>query len=156
MAAPSDKTHTKLATNRKAFRDYQILEKHEAGIELRGTEVKAIRHAQISLSGAYARIDEGEILVHNLTIPPYEHGNRYNHEPTRPRRLLFHRREIVRLQAQVERKGCTLVPLGVYLERGWVKVELGVCRGKSQIDKRETLRRKAADLAAARAVARRR
>lgn len=141
-----------LAANRKALRDYSVIEHTEAGIELRGTEVKAIRGGQASLTGGFARIEDGETWLHGLNIPPYEHGNRFNHEPARPRRLLLHKKEIRRLQAHTERKGLSLIPLSVYLKNGRVKVDLGLCRGKTLRDKRETLRRKTADRDAERAV----
>jgi SsrA-binding protein len=153
-AASPGKSSARLASNRKALRDYTVLERLETGIELHGTEVKSLRSGQAGLTGGFARVENGEVFLYNLNIPPYDHGNRFNHEPDRPRRLLLHRREIRRLEAQTERKGCALVPLSLYLNRGKVKVELGVCRGKSSHDKRETLRRKTADREAERAMAR--
>jgi SsrA-binding protein len=155
MPSPSEKHHKTLANNRKAFHDYFVMERHEAGIELRGTEVKSIRNGQISLAGSFARIEGGQVILHHLTIPPYEFGNRFNHDPDRPRRLLLRKAEIRRLQVQTDQKGHTLVPLSLYLKRGMVKVEVGVCRGKAQFDKRETLKRKTADREAAREMARR-
>ena len=153
MAAP-DKPSTKpLAANRKAFHDYFVIERYEAGIELRGTEVKCARDGHVSLPGGFARVEGDEVFLHNVTIPVYEFGNRFNHEPARRRRLLFHRKEIRKLQVQTEQKGHTLVPLSVYLKHGLVKVEIGLCKGKRQGDKRETLRRKTADREAERAVA---
>ena len=156
MASPAKNARTKLAANRKAFHDYFVLERYEAGIELRGTEVKSARDASLSLSGAFARVENDEVILFHLNIPPYEHGNRFNHEPDRPRRLLLHRREIAKLRAETEQKGHALVPLSVYLKRGRVKVELGVCKGKRQSDKRETLRRRTADREAALSMSRRR
>lgn len=144
----------KLAANRKAFRDYQVLERLEAGIELRGTEVKSIREGHISFTGSFARVEDSQAILFNLNIAAYEHGNRFNHDPDRPRRLLLHRKEIDKLQVQTEQKGYALIPLSVYLKSGLVKIELGLCRGKSRGDKRETLRRKTADREAARAIAR--
>jgi SsrA-binding protein len=145
-----------LATHRKALRDYFVLQRMEAGIALRGTEVKAVRSGEAGLVGSFARIENGDLWIHNLTIPPYLYGNRFNHDPTRPRRVLLHRREIVRLQAHTEQKGHALIPLSLYLRRGRIKVEIGVCKGKRQEDKRETLRRKTADREAERAIASRR
>jgi len=142
-----------LAANRKALREYHVLERHEAGIELLGTEVKSARLGQVTLTGAYAVEENGEIILHGVRIAPYEQGNRFNHEPTRPRRLLLHRREIRALAAQIEQKGHALIPLRMCLRRGRIKVELGLCRGKTLHDKRETLRRRAADRDAARAIA---
>jgi SsrA-binding protein len=140
--------------NREAFRDYEILEKFEAGIELRGTEVKSVRAGSVSLKGSFARVISGELFVINMNISPYEQGNIHNHEPTRQRRLLVHKREILKLQAAVEQKGHSIVPLSVYFKGSRVKLELGVGRGKTMHDKRETIKRKAADREAARAVAR--
>jgi len=143
-----------LTVNRKAAHDYFVLEKIEAGIELVGTEVKVIRNGEAGLSGAYAKVANGQLFLHQVSIPPYAFGNRFNHETLRTRRLLLHRREILRLQALQEQKGLTLVPLRLFLtHKGLVKVELAVCRGKAQEDKRETIRRREADRDAARAVA---
>ena len=151
----ASKSHSnRVAANRKALRDYQVVDRHEARIELRGTEVKSVRGGEINLKGAYARVENGELVLYQMNIALYAHGNRFNHDPERPRRLLMHRREIGRLQVQTEQKGLTLIPLSVYMKRGKVKVELGVCRGKRQEDKRETLKRKTADREAARAIAR--
>jgi SsrA-binding protein len=140
------------AVNRKARRDYHVLDRIEAGIELLGTEVKSIRGSHASLVGGFAKIEEGQVWLHGLNIPPYEHGNRFNHEADRPRRLLLHRREINKLQAQAEQQGHALVPLRLYLKRGRIKVELGICRGKRHEDKRETLKQRTADREAARAM----
>jgi len=153
MAAP-DQYSKPLAVNRKARHDYFVIESYEAGIELRGTEVKSVRDSLISLAGGFARVEEGEVILRNVNISPYEFGNRFNHDPLRPRRLLFHKKEIHRLQTQTELKRHTLIPLRVYLKRGLVKVEVGLCKGKQQQDKRETLRRKTADMEAARDIAR--
>jgi len=134
------------------LRDYHVLERIEAGIELRGTEVKSIRLGHVSMTGAYARIDEGEAWLLGLNISPYDHGNQFNHDPERPRRLLLHKAEIRKLQAQSEQKGLALVPLSMQFRRGKVKVEIGVCRGKQAHDKRETIKRRTADREAARAM----
>lgn len=135
-----------LTVNRKALRDYFVIEKLEAGIELVGTEVKVVRQGEADLSGAYAQVVNGQLMLHQVTIPPYAFGNRHNHDALRTRRLLMHRREILRLQSLQEQKGLALVPLRLYLTgRGVVKVELAVCRGKAQEDKRETIRRREAD-----------
>ena len=152
MAASPDTSFKRIASNRKALRDYFVLERFEAGIELRGTEVKSIRDGTLSLAGAFARVENGQVRLHNLHIPPYEFGNRFNHDPDRPRRLLFHRKEILKFEAQTEQKGHTLVPLSVYLKRGLVKLEIGICKGKTHGDQRETLRRKTADREAERAM----
>ena len=152
MPGPSENSIHRVATNRKATHDYFVETRIEAGIALQGTEVKAIRAGHISLVGAFARMDNGEAFVQNLTIQPYEFGNRFNHEPIRPRRLLLHRKELDRLTAATTQKGLTLVPLAVYFKRGKVKIELGVCRGKRQHDKRETLRRKTSERETQRAI----
>jgi SsrA-binding protein len=144
-----------LTDNRKAFRDYEVLEKHEAGIELVGTEVKVLRNHEGGLKGAYAKVENGELWLHQVTIPQYAFGNRFNHDSLRSRRLLMHRREILKLQAKQEQKGLALIPLRSYLTpKGRVKVEVGVCKGKSEIDKRETVKRREADIEAKRAMAR--
>lgn len=143
-----------LTVNRKAAHDYSILEKVEAGIELLGTEVKVVRNGEAGLSGAYAKVENGQLYLHQVSIPPYEFGNRFNHDTLRTRRLLMHRREIRKLQALLEQKGLALIPLRLYLTgRGLVKIELAVCRGKTFEDQRETIRRREADREASRAIA---
>ena len=143
-----------LTVNRRAAHDYFILERLEAGIELVGTEVKVVRNGEASLSGSYAQVKDGELYLNQVTIPPYSFGNRHNHDSLRTRRLLMHKREIRKLKAQLEQKGLALIPLRLYLSpRGRVKVELGLCRGKVQADKRETVKRREADLEARRALA---
>jgi len=143
-----------LTVNRRASHDYFVLEKVEAGIELLGTEVKVVRNGEAGLSGAYAQVKDGQLFLNQVTIPPYEFGNRFNHDSLRTRRLLMHTREIRKLQALSEQKGLSLIPLRMYLTaKGLVKVEIGVCRGKAQEDKRETIKRRDADLEARRAVA---
>ena len=134
-----------VATNKKAFHEYFILEKFEAGVSLLGTEVKSIREGRINLKDSYAHIREGEAFLFNCHISPYTHGNRQNHEPTRTRKLLLQRKEIQRLIGKTQEKGLTLVPIRVYLKRGRIKIELGVARGKKLYDKRETERRKETD-----------
>ncbi|MBN1674254.1 MAG: SsrA-binding protein SmpB [Kiritimatiellae bacterium] len=146
----------KVGTNRKALRDYHVLARLEAGIELKGTEVKSIRNARVNLTGSFARVEDGQVILYALHISPYQHGNRFNHDPDRPRRLLLHKQEIKRLYGQVAVQGQTLVPLNMYFRRGRIKVELGLCKGKHLVDKRHTLRRKAAEREAERAAARRR
>jgi SsrA-binding protein len=158
MAGPNDSKAAgpqALATNRKARRDYQILEKLEAGIELRGTEVKSIRAGRASLAESFARVENDEVILHGLHVEPYPHGNRFNHDPLRPRRLLLHKQEIRRLYGLVSIKGRALVPLRLYLRRGRVKVELGLAKGKHAADKRETIKRRTADREAQRAIAER-
>ncbi len=145
-----------VATNKKAYHDYFILEKLEAGIVLLGTEVKAIREGRLNLKDSYAMVQSGETFLLNCHISPYSHGNRQNHDPTRTRKLLLHQREIRKLIGKTQEKGLTLVPLRVYLKRGRIKIELGVARGKKLIDKRETERRKEADREAKAAMKQRR
>lgn len=141
-----------MATNRKARRDYLILDKLEAGIELRGTEVKSIRQGHVRIDEAYVDIDKGQAELLQMTVQPYDHGNVFNHTPTRPRRLLLHKKEITRLQSNIQEKGLTLIPLKVYLKNGKVKVEIALGKGKDAADKRETLKKKSADLEARRAM----
>jgi SsrA-binding protein len=130
-----------LATNRQASFDYFILDKIETGIVLVGTEVKSLRLGLCNLKDAYARVAEGEMWLYNCHIGPYPHGNRMNHEPLRPRKLLLHRNQIVRLERETTR-GTTLVPLKLYIKGRNIKVELGVARGKKHYDKRAALREK--------------
>ncbi len=148
---------TFLARNRKALHDYEVLERLEAGLALRGTEVKVVRAGHAGLSGAYASVDRNtnEAWLCGVNIPPYGFGNLFNHDSLRNRKLLLHRREILRLRSHEERKGNTIVPLALYLKRGRVKCELGVCRGRNAVDKRETLRRRESDRDARRAIAER-
>ncbi len=134
-----------VASNKKAYHDYFILEKLEAGIALLGTEVKSIREGRINLKDSYAAIKDGEPFLVSCHISPYSHGNRQNHDPLRTRKLLLHGQEIRKLIGKTQEKGLTLIPLRVYLKRGRVKIELGVARGKREYDKRETERRKEVD-----------
>jgi len=134
-----------VATNKKAFHNYFIMDKLEAGVSLLGTEVKSIREGRINLKDSYALVRNGEAFLLNCHISPYSHGNRENHDPTRTRKLLLHRLEIRKLIGKTQEKGLTLIPVRVYLKRGRVKIELGLARGKKLHDKRETERRKEAD-----------
>ncbi len=156
MAAAKDsKEAEKAATNRKAFHDFFIVDRIEAGIELLGTEVKSVRASNVTLTGGYAKIEaSGRMVLHDVHIAPYECGNQFNHAPTRPRTLLLHRREIERLKGLIAQKGYTLVPLKMYFHKRWAKVEIGICKGKQDADKRDTLRRKDADKETRRAVSR--
>jgi SsrA-binding protein len=129
--------------NRKARHEYEVLEKLEAGLVLTGTEVKSLRAGRANLQDAFALFDRGELWLQNLHISPYEHGNRYNHDPLRPRKLLLNRRELRKLIGQVEQKGLTLVPLDIYFRRGIAKTTLALVRGKKLHDKREDLKRRA-------------
>ena len=127
-----------LVTNRAAFHEYHIEAKYEAGVALTGTEVKSVRAGQVQLKESYVAVRGGEAWLFNAHISPYAYGNRENHDPTRTRKLLLHRREIERLEAAATTKGMTLVVTRVYLKRGRVKFEIGVARGKKLYDKRET------------------
>jgi SsrA-binding protein len=129
--------------NRKARHEYHIMDKWEAGVVLRGTEVKSLRQGRANLQDSFAVFDRGELWLQNLHISPYEQGNRYNHDPLRPRKLLLHRRELRKLVGQVEQKGLTLVPLDIYFSRGIAKVTVALVRGKKLHDKRDDLRRRA-------------
>lgn len=126
--------------NRRARHDYFILEKVEAGIELRGSEVKSLRAGHMTLKDSYAEVRGGEMYLVGAHISSYEKANIYDHEPERPRRLLLHKREIIKLGAKVAEKGLTLVPLRVYFKQGRAKVELGLCKGKHTVDKRDVIR----------------
>ena len=133
-----------IASNRKAFHDYFVLERFEAGIELFGTEVKSVRAGHVNLKDAYCSIENGELLVYQMHISPYEQGNIFNREPLRPKKLLMHKREILKLFGQVSQKGYTLIPLKLYFKGSHVKVELGLCRGKKLYDKRDDAAQKSA------------
>jgi SsrA-binding protein len=128
-----------IAVNRRARHDYAIDQTIEAGIVLTGTEIKSIRAGRVNLAEAYARIERGEAWLIGAHIAPYEQGNRYNHEPTRTRKLLLHRDEIAELVGRTQAKGQTLVPLRLYLHKGMAKLELGLARGKKTHDKRRTI-----------------
>ncbi len=130
------------ANNKKAYFDYFIEEKYEAGIELYGTEVKSIRQGKVSIKEAFVRIDNGEVFVYGMHVTPYEQGNIFNKDPLRPKKLLMHKHEIMKLVGQIKEKGYTLVPLQVYIKNGLVKVEIGLARGKKNYDKRETTAKK--------------
>jgi len=133
-----------IATNRKAWHDYFIEARYEAGISLTGTEVKALREGRANLQDSFARIEHDEVILCQCHISPYSHGGRENHDPLRTRKLLLRREEISRLAGKLQQRGWTLVPLQFYLKHGRIKVELGLARGKQLSDKRETLRRKMA------------
>ena len=131
-----------IARNKRASHDYHILETWEAGLALTGTEVKALRAGKANLTDAFGIVKDGEVYLLNLHISPYEQGNIFNHDPTRTRKLLLHRREIRRMIGAVERQGLTLVPLELYFRRGRAKVALALAKGKQAHDKREDLRKK--------------
>ena len=131
-----------IAGNRKAYHEYFIEESHEAGIELFGTEVKALRAGGVNLKDAWCNVDGGELFIYGMHISPYDHGNLFNRDPLRPRRLLMHKREIMRLFGLIKQQGLTLVPLQVYFKGSHVKVQMAVCKGKKLFDKREDAARK--------------
>lgn len=133
------------AQNKKAYHDYFVDEKFEAGIELFGTEVKSIRQGTVNLKDCYCDVKNGELWVVGMHISPYEHGNIFNRDPLRKRRLLMHKREIMRLSGQVAQKGMSLIPLSLYFKNSRVKVELGLCRGKKLYDKRDSIAKHDAD-----------
>ena len=134
-----------LTTNRRARFEYEILETREAGIELKGTEVKSIRLGKINLTEGYCRISEDmQAMLQNVHISPYNFGNRHNHDPLRPRRLLLHREEIRRWYGKIREQGLTLIPLKLYLKKGRIKLELGLAKGKKLHDKRDVLKRREA------------
>ena len=127
-----------ICANRKAFHEYFVLDRFEAGIELFGTEVKSIRAGGVNLKDSFCFIKEGELFVRGMHISPYEHGNIFNREPMRVRRLLMHKREILKLNSRVMQEGVTLIPLSLYFKDSRVKVELGLCKGKKLHDKRDS------------------
>ena len=131
------------AENRKARHDYAVLETVECGIVLSGTEVKSIRHSEISLAGSYAAVLKGELWLVGADVAAYRFGNRFNHQPKSMRKLLVHAKEVRELKMKTEAKGLTLIPLKVYLKHGRIKVAIGVCRGKALHEKRDTLKKKA-------------
>jgi len=132
------KATKEIAANRKAFHDYFVLEKYEAGIELFGTEVKSIRLGNVSLKDSFCTIKDGEIHARGLRISPYEQGNIFNKDPLRPKRLLMHKKEINKLNAAIMQDGAAVVPLSMYFKNGLVKLEIGLCKGKKLYDKRES------------------
>ncbi|NLW23248.1 MAG: SsrA-binding protein SmpB [Tissierellia bacterium] len=134
-----------VSTNRKARHEYFIEDTIEAGIVLTGTEVKSIRQGKVNIKESYASVENGEVFIHNMHISPYEQGNIYNVDPIRKRKLLLHKREIRKLDAQIAQKGYTLVPLSVYIKNGLVKGELAIAKGKKLYDKREAIAKRDAE-----------
>lgn len=142
-----------LATNRKALRDFQILENIEAGIMLTGTEVKSVKQGHASIQEGYVHVDDHlEVWLVGCTIQPYDHGNIFNHNQTRERKLLLHRKEIDRLFSKSREKGLTIVPLKIYLVRGKVKIKIGLAKGKNVVDKRDTIKKRESDRDTQRAI----
>lgn len=131
-----------ICNNKKAYHDYFIEEKHEAGMVLTGTEVKSLRMGKANLNDAFVQIKAGEAFLNNLHISPYEFGNRENHDPDRLRKLLLHKKEIVKLFSKIREQGYTIIPLRLYFKNGMVKAEIGLAKGKKLYDKREDLKKK--------------
>lgn len=150
MAEKKDNGLQTVARNKKAYHDYFVLESFEAGIELFGTEVKSVRQGKVNLKDAWCSIEKGEIYVNGMHISPYEFGNIFNRDHMRKRRLLMHKREINRLYGQLKQQGLTLIPLSAYFNRGRLKIQVGLCKGKKNYDKRESIARKDAEREAAR------
>jgi SsrA-binding protein len=153
MKKEADERFKIVVTNRKAYHDYFIEEKVEAGIVLKGTEVKSLREGRANLQDSYASVHKGEIFLHHCHISPYSHGNIMNHDPLRARKLLLHKNEINRLIGKTQLKGLTLVPLRIYFsKRGHAKVEIGLAKGKKQYDRRESIRAREAGREVERAI----
>jgi SsrA-binding protein len=141
MGKEKDSFEKAVATNRKAYHDYFVEEKFEAGIMLQGTEVKSLRDGRVNLQDSYASVKGGEAFLHHCHISPYSHGNLMNHEPLRTRKLLLHRKEINKLLSKTQQQGLTLIPLRIYFsKRGLAKVELGLAKGKKQHDRRASIK----------------
>ena len=141
-----------MARNKKARRDYEVLDSWEAGLVLRGTEVKSIRAGNVAFQDSHARAESGEMWLHNLHVAPYGPANRWNHDENRPRKLLLHREQIRRIVSRAEEKGLTLVPLDLYFRRGRARITLGLCRGRKHRDRREELKRRTMQREAERAM----
>ena len=142
-----------IVTNRKAFKDFDVMETIECGVELKGSEVKSIRDGRINLNDSFARLDKGQFFLYNSHISPYAQASYMNVEPTRVRKLLLHKKQITRLTGQLTQKGLTLIPLKVYFNaRGFAKIELALCKGKKLYDKREDLKKRETDLEMRRAM----
>jgi SsrA-binding protein len=152
VAAKNPKAEKLIASNKRAFHEYHVLDKVEAGLALPGTEVKSLRDGAANLKDSYVTFKNGEAFLFGAHISPYTHGNRENHEPDRTRKLLLHRREIEKLHVQVTEKGLAVVPLRLYFKGGKVKAEIGVVRGKKLYDKRETEKKRELDREAAAAM----
>ena len=131
-----------ITTNRKAFHDFLIFDKFIAGIVLTGTEIKSVRKGTVNLKDSFAKIEDNEMFLYGMHISPYEHGNRFNHQPERVRKLLLQKREILKIQDKVKKDGVTIVPLELFLTRGFAKIEIGLAKGKKIYDKREAITKK--------------
>ena len=143
--AEKEKAHKFITDNRKARHDYFVCETYEAGIELFGTEVKSLRRGAVNLKDSYCTVDDGELFAHGVHISPYEQGNIFNRDPLRPKKLLMHKREILKLMGLVAREGYTLVPLSLYFSGSRVKVAVGLCKGKKLYDKRDAAAERSAN-----------
>jgi SsrA-binding protein len=153
MTKDKESTEKVVATNRKAFHDYFIEDKFEAGIVLQGTEVKSLREGRVNLQDSYASVRDGEVFLHNCHVSPYSHGNIMNHDPIRVRKLLLHKTEINKLLGKTQQKGLTLIPLRIYFsKRGHAKVELGLAKGKKLYDRRESIKAREAGREVQRAI----
>jgi SsrA-binding protein len=148
----ADKSVKVIAQNKKAYHDYFVVERYEAGIELFGTEVKSVRAGQVNLKDSFCKVYNGELLALGVHISPYEHGNIYNKDPLRYKRLLMHKREILKLNSAINADGYSLIPLSLYFSGSRVKVELGLCKGKKLYDKRESDAKRSAQRTIERAV----
>ena len=131
-----------VSTNRKAFHDYLIFDRFDAGIVLTGTEIKSIRKGMFNLKDSFAKIEDGEVFLYNMHISPYEQGNRFNHEPERVRKLLLKKQEIMKILGKIKKENYTIVPLELYLSHGFAKIEIGLAKGKKLYDKREAISKK--------------
>ena len=149
---PSGERRRVVARNKKARRDYEVLDTWEAGLVLKGTEVKSIRAGKVAFHDSHAKAESGEMWLHSLHVSHYEHANRWNHDETRPRKLLLHKDEIRRMVSRAEEKGLTLVPLDIYFRKGRARITLGLCRGKKHRDRREELKRRTMQREAERAM----
>lgn len=143
-----------VSTNRKAFHDYLIFDKFDAGIVLTGTEIKSIRKGTFNLKDSFAKIEDGEVFLYNMHISPYEQGNRFNHEPERVRKLLLKKQEIMKMLGKIKKENYTIVPLELYLSHGFAKIEIGLAKGKKIYDKREAIAKKSQDRDIARQIKR--
>lgn len=132
-----------ITTNRKAFHEYHIFDKYNAGMVLTGTEIKSVRKGAVNLKDSFVKIDDGEVFLYNCHISPYEQGNRYNHEEKRLRKLLLNKKEIDKLIGKIKKDGYSIIPLEIYLDKGWAKVEIALAKGKKLYDKRDDLAKKA-------------
>ena len=137
-----EKPRKVISDNRRARHEYEILETFEAGIELSGTEVKSLRQGKANLQDSFARVEENELWLYNCHISPYDHGNRFNHDPIRKRRLLMHHKQILKLKSRMQEKGLTLIPLKLFFKGNWAKIDLALSRGKQLYDKRDSIKQR--------------